>query len=54
MEKKIFILLGNPVKDSFSSVCADTYEVAARDGGHQVRKNEYKRYEIQSNTKRWL
>ncbi len=36
--KKIFILLGNPDKDSFSGSMADAYERAAIDAGHEVRR----------------
>jgi len=36
--KKIFVLLGNPDKDTFSGAMADTYEKAARDAGHEVKR----------------
>lgn len=37
-QKKIFVLLGNPDKDSFSGAAADTYVEAARAAGHQVER----------------
>lgn len=36
--KKIFIVLGNPDKDSFTGALADQYEQAAREAGHDVRR----------------
>ncbi len=36
--KKIFILMGNPDKDSMSGYFADVYEEAARKAGHEVRR----------------
>ena len=37
-KKKIFILLGNEDKDSFSGALADSYEEGARAAGHEVRR----------------
>lgn len=37
-QKKILILLGNPDKETYSGVVADTYEAAAREAGHDVRR----------------
>ncbi len=36
--KRIFILLGNPVTESFSGHLTDVYETAAREAGHEVRR----------------
>ncbi len=36
MEKKIFILLGHPDKDTYSGAVADAYQEAAIEAGHQV------------------
>ncbi len=36
--KNIFILLGNPDTDTFSGKVADTYEKAASETGHNVRR----------------
>lgn len=36
--KKILVFLGHPDKTSFSGVLADTYEAAARTGGHEVER----------------
>jgi len=36
--KKIFILLGNPDKETYSGALADAYEEGARDAGHEVRR----------------
>jgi NAD(P)H dehydrogenase (quinone) len=36
--KKIFILLGHPDSETLNGALADSYEVGARDGGHDVRK----------------
>ena len=39
MAKKIYILMGNPDKeDTMSSAVADTYEQAAKEAGHEVRR----------------
>ncbi len=35
-KKKIFVLLGNEDKDSYSGTVADTYEKSAKDAGHEV------------------
>jgi putative NADPH-quinone reductase len=37
-QKKILLLLGNPDKETYSGVVADTYEKAARASGHDVRR----------------
>jgi putative NADPH-quinone reductase len=36
-QKKIFIFVGNPDKDSFSTALAESYAGGARAGGHEVR-----------------
>jgi len=36
MVKKILVLCGNPVADSFSGTLADRYQAAAEDAGHEV------------------
>jgi NAD(P)H dehydrogenase (quinone) len=36
--KKVFILLGHPDKDSFNCTLADEYERGVIDGGHEVRR----------------
>ena len=38
MAKNIFILLGHPDEDTFSGAMASTYESAAREAGHEVRR----------------
>ncbi|MEK7628361.1 MAG: NAD(P)H-dependent oxidoreductase [Patescibacteria group bacterium] len=39
MEKrKIFVLLGNPDKESFTASLAQTYEDAAKGAGHEIRR----------------
>ena len=38
MEKKIFILLGHPNVETLTGSFADTYEKAALDAGHEVRR----------------
>ncbi len=38
MSKKIFILLGNPDKDTYGGHFADAYEQGAKDAGHEVRR----------------
>lgn len=37
-QKKIFILLGHPDKDSFNCTLADSYEQGALAAGHEVRR----------------
>lgn len=37
MTKKIFVLLGNPDKESFTGELSHIYDVAAREAGHEVR-----------------
>jgi len=37
-KKNIFIFLGNSVKGSFSSACADAYESGAKQAGHSVKR----------------
>ncbi len=37
-KKKIFVLLGNPDKESFSGTVADTYVEAAKAAGHEVER----------------
>ncbi|HEY0908046.1 MAG TPA: NAD(P)H-dependent oxidoreductase [Candidatus Paceibacterota bacterium] len=36
--KKVFILVGHPNKETLSGHIADTYEVAAKSAGHEVRR----------------
>jgi len=38
MTKKVFILLGNPDKDTLSGAMADAYEMGALTAGHEVRR----------------
>jgi NAD(P)H dehydrogenase (quinone) len=38
MAKKIFVLLGNPDKESFTGELSGMYEQAAREAGHEVRR----------------
>lgn len=38
MSKQILVLLGNPDKETYSGKIADTYETAAREAGHNVRR----------------
>lgn len=36
--KKIVIICGNPDKDTFTGSVLDTYQIAAEDAGHEVRR----------------
>lgn len=38
MAKKILVLLGNPDRETYSGMIADTYERMAREAGHEVHR----------------